>query len=289
MLPRFPLYIPTKGRADSRLTAKALAKMGVPYRLVVEQQDWDAYVKHEPASNLLVLDPEYQRKYETLDSVGDAKPKGSGPARNFIWDHSISEGHAFHWIMDDNIRWFGRMYRNKRVRVETGACFRAMEDFVLRYDNIAMAGPAYAMFAFCEHQERLPPFVLNTRLFSCNLIRNDVAHRWRGRFNEDAILSIDMLKAGWCTVQFNAFVQAKLRTMTMKGGNTDSIYTEGTLPKSRMLVATHPDIATLKYKFKRWHHHVNYRVFKQQLRLKPGYEPKPGRDEYGMQLVERAR
>lgn len=281
--PRFPVYIPTKGRADSRLTAKALAKIGVSYRLVVEQQEWDAYVAHEPAQNLLVLDPAYQRSYQTLDSEPDDRPKGSGPARNFIWEHAKSEGHAWHWIMDDNIRWFSRMHKNDRIRVTTGAIFYAMEDFVLRYLNIAMAGPAYEMFAFCAKQERLPPYVLNTRLFSCNLIRCDLPFRWRGRFNEDAILSIDMLKAGWCTVQFNAFLQAKMRTQTMKGGNTDTIYVGGTLKKSRMLVATHPDIAQLKHKFGRAHHHVNYRVFKQKL-LRRDAARREGVDEYGMQL-----
>jgi len=25
---------------------------------------------------------------------------GSYPARNWCWEHAISEGHAFHWILD---------------------------------------------------------------------------------------------------------------------------------------------------------------------------------------------
>ena len=41
--PRYPIYIVSKGRADSRQTAKSLEKMGVPYSVVIEPQDYDAY------------------------------------------------------------------------------------------------------------------------------------------------------------------------------------------------------------------------------------------------------
>ena len=34
MNPKYPLYIVSKGRADSRLTSKALEKMLVPYYIV---------------------------------------------------------------------------------------------------------------------------------------------------------------------------------------------------------------------------------------------------------------
>jgi hypothetical protein len=44
--PQFPLFIPTKGRADSRLTAKVLEEMGVFYTVVVEEQEYDTYAEH---------------------------------------------------------------------------------------------------------------------------------------------------------------------------------------------------------------------------------------------------
>ena len=56
-----------------------------------------------------------------------------------------------------------------------------MEDFVLRYKNIAMAGPQYTMFVTDRSANTYPPFTVNTRIYSCNLIRNDVPFRWRGR------------------------------------------------------------------------------------------------------------
>lgn len=286
MNPRFPVYIVSKGRHDTRLTSRTLEKMGVPYRIVVEEQERAAYAAVIDPAKVLVLDPEFQRKYDTYDDLGDSKGKGPGPARNFVWEHSISEGHAWHWVCDDNIDDFYRLNRNSKIRMQDGTGFACMEDFVERYTNIAMAGPAYEMFA--PRKYKLNALVLNTRIYSCNLIRNDLQMRWRGRYNEDTDLSLRMLKAGWCTVQFFAFLQKKIATQKMKGGNTAEFYErEGTLPKSRMLCAMHPDVARLKWRFGRWHHLVDYSVFRDNhLRRRPGYTPRSGFDDYGLKLVD---
>jgi len=41
--PKYPVYIISKGRWESRLTSKALEKMRVPYRIVVEPQEYADY------------------------------------------------------------------------------------------------------------------------------------------------------------------------------------------------------------------------------------------------------
>lgn len=282
--PRFPLYIVSKGRHDSRLTVKALDRMGCDYRVVIEEQEFDAYASVIDPTKLLILDPEYQRTYDTFSEVGVTSSKGSGPARNFAGDHSRAAGFDYHWVMDDNIRGFCRLNRNKKIRVESPVVFRVMEDFVTRYKNIAMAGPNYRFFA--DARSKRPPFQLNTRIYSCNLIRNDVPLRWRGRYNEDTDLSLRMLKAGWCTVLFNAMLQDKVATQTVKGGN-DEIYKDGTLAKSQQLVDMHPDVARIVIKYKRIHHHVDYRPFeKNRLIRNPDVEISEGVNDYGMVLVD---
>jgi hypothetical protein len=260
--------------------------MGVHYRLVVEQQQYDDYLKFFPAEKLIILDKKYQDEYDTCDDLGDTKSKGPGPARNFIWEHSIAEGHDWHWVMDDNIEMFLRLHNNQRIPVADGTIFHAMEEFVLRYQNIAMAGPQYFMFA--PSRAKLPPFTVGTRIYSCNLIRNDLPYRWRGRYNEDTDLSLQMLKDGWNTVQFNAFLQLKVRTQTLGGGNTEAFYAEeGTLPKSQMLVDMHPDVAKLVWRFSRWHHHVDYSQFKNRKLVKREDYVAPEANPYKMKLVER--
>jgi hypothetical protein len=281
--PRHPIYIVSKGRAESRLTSKSLHEMGVPHYIVVEEQEHDEYARHiDSSATLLVLDKQYQIDYDPCDDLGMTKSKGPGPARNFAWEHSIKAGATSHWVMDDNIDGFFRLNRNFKVPALTGAIFAAMEDFVDRYDNVAMSGPNYFMFA--SRKSKQPPFALNTRIYSCNLIRNDMPYRWRGRYNEDTDLSLRMLKDGWCTIQFNAFLQMKLRTQTVKGGNTAEFYAkEGTLPKSKMQVDLHPDVSKIVWRFQRWHHYVDYTPFrKNKLRHKPGVSIPAESNEYGM-------
>lgn len=289
MNPQFPLYIVSKGRADSRLTARSLEFMQVPYFIVVEEQEFNAYASVIDKKKILVLDKQYQRDYDTFDDLGLTKSTGPGPARNFVWEHSLANGFSWHWVMDDNIRNFYRLHNNRKIRVADGTIFRCMEDFVLRYENVGMAGPNYFMFA--PRRDKVRPFITNTRIYSCNFIRNDLPWRWRGRYNEDTDLSLRMLKAGWCTIQFNAFLQQKIWTQQVKGGNTAEFYAkEGTYNKSRMLVDMHPDLARLAYKFQRIHHVVNYAEFKHmRLKLRDDVEIPQGSNNYGMVLGEKPK
>jgi len=299
--PQFPLYIPSKGRSEYMITSKYLTYMGVKHNVVVEPSQMDDYRKAIKSMDLLAtaveLDLSYKEKYELCDNHGLTKSTGPGPARNFAWDHSKSNGYNWHWVMDDNIRSFRRLNKNEKIKVTNGSLFTAMEDFCLRYENVSMAGPNYYMFA--PSRVKQPPFITNTRIYSCNFIRNDVPFRWRGRYNEDTIMSIDMLKAKWCTVQFNAFLQEKMATQTVKGGNTDELYQvndkpkngekysqTGTIDKSKMMITTHPDISSIVHRFGRVHHHVNYSQFKKnKLIRKKDAEVSNGINNYGMQIV----
>jgi hypothetical protein len=285
MNPSYPLYIVSKGRWDSRITAKYLDDMGVPYSIVVEEQEYPDYAAVMDPEKLLILDPDYKRGYDTFDDLGDSLSKGPGAARNFAWDHSIDLGFDRHWVLDDNIRGFFRLNKNMLIKLATGSGFRAMEDFVNRYTNVAMAGPQYYMFA--PRKNKLPPFVCNTRIYSCNLIMNDAPYRWRGRYNEDTDLSLRMLKDGYCTIQFNAFLQYKMPTQTVKGGNNKDFYEkDGTLNKSIMQVKLHPDVSRLVWRFGRWHHYVDYDPFKNNKLIRKGGLIPKANDEYGMELVK---
>src|SRR6516164_6447710 len=125
-----PKFIVSKGRADSRLTMRALDMMGVDYYVIVEKAEWQAYADAGiRESRLLVLPPEYQARYDTCDRLGGTKSTGPGPARNFAWDLAKAQGAPWHWVMDDNIRGFHRLNRNGKHVVTTPGIFHAMEDF----------------------------------------------------------------------------------------------------------------------------------------------------------------
>jgi hypothetical protein len=269
--PHYPVYIISKGRAHCSYTANALDRLDVPHFVVIEPQDYDAYSCVMPEDRLLVL---------PFSNHGD----GPGRARNWCWDHAVSLGAKRHWVMDDNIEAFYRLHENRRIRVNDGGIFRAAEDFVDRYSNVPVSGFHYRFYAMPD--EYRPPFILNTRIYSCLLIENSCKHRWRGRWNEDTILSLDVLKDGDCVIQFNAFLQGKMATQVLSGGNTEEFYAkDGTYNKSAMLEAIHPDVAKVVYRYGRWHHHVDYSPFKNN-KLKPVKKHKSGIEAYPMELVE---
>jgi hypothetical protein len=272
---RYPIYVISKGRWLHRPTSKSLEWARVPYRIVVEPSEYDRYAA--------VIDP---RKILTLpfSNLG----QGSIPARNWCWEHAIKEGHRRHWILDDNIWWFYRFQGNQEYRIKSAAAFKAMEDFVDRYLNVGLAGPQYEMFASRRDLHK-KPFVLNTRVYSCILIDNSISYRWRGRYNEDTDLSLRVLKDGYCTVLFYAFLAGKRCTMQYKGGNTDELYQgDGRLEMARSLQRQHPDVVKITRKWGRWQHRVDYRPFKNnKLIRKAGVVIPEGVNNYGMVLKSR--
>lgn len=281
MQPRYPIYIISKGRWESRQTAKHLERMNTPYRIVIEPQELHQYSSVIDPKKILVL---------PFSNLG----QGSIPARNWVWEHSISEGHQRHWIMDDNIAGFFRFNNNLKVPVSDGAIIAAAEDFTDRYANVPMSGLNYFKFV-TRKVDTIKPFTLNTRVYSCLLLSNAVPHRWRGRYNEDTDLSLRFLKDGYCTILFNAFLCDKVTTMRMKGGNTDELYKQdanfdGRLEMARSLQRQHPDVAKVVWKFGRWHHHVDYKPFagNKLIRRKDAIV-ESGVNNYGMALKQVAK
>lgn len=246
--PKYPIYVISKGRWETRLTVLALEALSVDFRVVIEPQEYEHYAAVIAPDKLLVL---------PFSNLG----QGSIPARNWVWEHAVQSGAARHWILDDNIRSFMRLHDNMKSRVCDGYTFAECERFVDRYRNVAMAGMNYQWFA--KQKQRIPPYNINTRIYSCILLDNALPHRWRGRYNEDTDLSIRLLKDGFCTVLFNAFLADKQTTMTMAGGNTDELYRDdGRLRMAESLRDQHPDIVRVSEKWGRPQHHVDYSVFR---------------------------
>jgi len=294
--PTYPVYIISKGRHDTMLTSRSLARMKIKHYISVEPQD---LLNYQQALDTFNIKPWVTLLELPFSNHGD----GPGRARNWCWDHSISMNAKRHWVLDDNITDFYRLHQNQRIRVESGVMFKVMEDFVDRYKNIPVAGPQYRFF--CAADQSYPPYVKNTRIYSTLLIDNECKHRWRGRYNEDTDLCLRVLKDGDCTVQFNVFLQGKAATQTVKGGNTEEFYhtektenwdkqakynVDGTINKSKMLEEMHPDVARMVWRYDRWHHHVDYSSFKKNKleyreSIKLGIKKVPeGVNNYGLSL-----
>lgn len=273
MNPNYPVFVISKNRASRCLTARELVKMSVPFRLVVEPQELESYKNHWPECEIIKT---------PFSNLG----QGSIPVRNYVWDLAKEEKSSRHWILDDNIEGFHRLHKNEKHKVGDGTIFKCCEDFVDRFQNVPMAGMNY--YSFCKKTDAIPPFYLNTRIYSCILLETNRPERWRGLYNEDTDLSLRFLKQGLCTILFNAFLCGKVTSMRMKGGNTDSVYakTQNRKEFAESLVKQHPDVAKVVFKFGRWHHHVDYRRFKgNELMYRDSEKPSKRVNNYGMKLV----
>lgn len=277
MLPRYPIYVPSKGRwtKAQALTVRFLMLDKVPFRLVCEEEEVEHYAPLVGADRILTL------------------PESGGGlifARNWIKAHSIAEGHERHWQLDDNMRHVRRMWKNTRVPCNSGPALRAVEDFSDRYENVAISGLAYEMFVVPYQQ--IPPFYLNQHVYSCTLVNNAIPHTWRLRHNDDTDICLQVLADGWCTVLINAFMVSKVRTMKIAGGNTADLYQgDGRLKMARSLERVWPGVVRTDRRYGRPQHVIarSWLNFDTPLKLKPGVDLEQlaaSRDEYGMELKQ---
>lgn len=286
--PKYPIYVVSKGRYDFKgNTSNFLSRMGVKHYIVVEPQEVELYKQNMNLNfcTVLELDMKYKEEYDVFDAeMSKGFGCGPGAARNFVKDHSMGLGTKWHWVLDDNIENFDRYWRGHKIYSHSPEIFSTVEDFVDRYENIGQAGLNYSKF--CTGMSHQKPYTMNTRIYSFILNRNDLDYRWRGTWNEDTDLSLRILKDGWCTVQFNQMLAAKMTTQKVKGGNTAEFYKDnGTFLKSKMLENMHPDVAKVVWKFNRWHHEVDYSGFKQELKIKDEYKNiEEGINEHGQEM-----
>ena len=272
---KYPIYVISKGRHDCNFTANFLLRDKVDFKIVVEPQEKILYAEKYGEERLEIL---------PFSDLG----KGSIPARNWCWENSIKNGHEKHWILDDNMRGVGRWNLGKRIPCNSKFAFLSVEEFSDRYENLAITGLDYECFCVGNMDK---PFVLNSRVYSFMLIKNDLDVRWRGRYNEDTDLCLQVLAKKQCTALFRAFYTQKMRTMIMKGGNSDVLYKgDGRIKMSRSLERVWPLVTETKRKFKRPQHKVrdNWRKFDTKLIFKKDFDKNKlkQKNEFGMELKE---
>jgi hypothetical protein len=288
ILPRYPIYIPSKGRSHACQTVRCLLKHDTPFSLVVEPQEEAVYRAQFPTAPILLLpwngDDETRRAFCRQLGIENG---GLIAARNWIKAHAISRGVERHWQLDDNMDYFRRYYRQKRLYCESGIALRVCEDFTDRYENVALSGLNYE--GFLPDGVKRVPFVANCHVYSCTLILNSLPFRWRLAYNDDTDMCLQVLSGGWCTILLNSFVVHKIQTMKVRGGNTDALYHgDGRLTMARSLERMWPGVVTTQRRYHRPQHVVkdSWKRFTTPLKLKPGIAITSSPNEYGMSLVQ---
>ena len=106
--PKYPIYVITKGRWEKTLTIDTLEEMDIDFNICVEPSEYDNYISNPKIDKNKVI---------KLPENFSERKQGGIPVRNFVWQHSIDNGHKKHWIIDDNIDGFFRWNENIQKRV----------------------------------------------------------------------------------------------------------------------------------------------------------------------------
>lgn len=250
-MPNYPIYIISKGRHENPITANEFEEIGVDYLVAVEPQEADNYIKKLGEKRILIL---------PFSNLG----LGSYPARNFCWEHSKGSGYKYHWLFDDNIHGFDKWINGRKTRIRN---IKTPFDYVENYANITktdIVGFEYDTFVAKPPKK---PFKNNCHVYSGMLIKNELPYRWRLKYNEDVDLCLQILHNGGTTASCVYYMINKVSTsQKMKGGNQDELY-KGNDPKkkllkAKMLEAVWPQYAKTVIRFNRYHHFVDWKVFK---------------------------
>lgn len=248
---RYPVYIISKGRAYNPITANSFETCGIDYRIVIEPQEFEQYAKAISPKKIICL---------PFANLG----LGSYPARNFCWEHSLKSGNKRHWIFDDNIHGFDKWINARKTKINEGAAPLIYVEKYADKNMVDVCGFEYDTFVMTPPKQ---PFKVMCHVYSGILINNEMPYRWRLKYNEDVDLCLQVLHNGGKTASCIYYMINKVSTTSkMKGGNQSELY-KGNDPKkkllkAKMLEAVWPQYAKTVVRFNRYHHFVDWNVFK---------------------------
>lgn len=208
---RVPIYIPSKGRAEICLTPSTLQADGIPFKLVVEEQESDTYRNRFGSDSVLVL-PE--------SSMGIAY------SRRWIKEHSKANGETHHWQIDDDVRSFQEKTGGRKEKCSAKIVLGNIEEWALAHSNVAIAGPLQTTWEW-DGAKPKAEFRLNRPPVSCVLLSNAPKPTWRDGIFQDMDYAMQVLTDGWCTACFTYLLMDLLPFMKQPGGQTPLYKTDG--------------------------------------------------------------
>lgn len=196
----FPIYIPSKGRAD--LVKGAITMLNdsrILFTLVVDPQELGLY---RPRAEKII--------------ITDKNGAGLCYAREFIRRYSISRGETWHWQINDDICRFSlREPGMKMVEIPPINIIHEIENKVSKYSNIGLAGTEENVWP--PHESGLR---VNYVPAEAILINNQVAASFRQYPGfEDLDFLLQVLQAGFCSLKFDHLRVVSPTPGTNKGGS----------------------------------------------------------------------
>jgi len=270
--PKYPIYIVSHKRANPTIgtTATLLKEMKIDFKIVIRQECLEEYLNHYNMDTLLVMPKDFDNNAPNLY---DGQPliehlKGNGasiPQRNYAWFHAIQSGATHHWILDDNIRGFFRRQDGLYLRIKSPIMFVSLENYLDMTDNCFLLGIAMKNFCPSIGNDRNPIVWNGTCIYSCILINHcELTKRnikWRGWYNEDVDLALQVLKQNLPTIQLCTFTYIKPTSGQTQGGNQNIyMYEDGWLKKYSAIKHLYPREVSEKEVAGHISHNVKYKV-----------------------------
>lgn len=244
---KYPIYVPSLGRADRNLTASMLLSANLPFLLVVEKNDYKNYAA------------KFDEKY--LLCLPGSDYGGVAFARNYIKAHARKNGYAKHWQLDDDIAHIIEQHQAKRLHSNTAKILQRIEKFSDLYSNIGITGLSANNFL----KDKRDPYHLNIFAYTCVLI-SDNKIKWRSNVEDDLDYNLQVLSEGLCTIRFYRFAFIWSATGKQKGGYT-KLYANR-IKRQRNTMSLWPELK-LKAKMMKAGFHLDARSYWSRYKSEP--------------------
>jgi len=190
---RLPIYIPSKGRPDSRLLTELL-EMNANYKVVVEPQDYEDYHKAGHTGKIIML-PE--------------NDQGIAYARNFIIISAEAYGNDWFWMLDDDLKFY-TVAGGKCIPARCIDVLKHAEQYFLGAENVGQVALEYRQFAWSATREITRnsycdcAVAINTKVTKSKPDKPPFArYDQKITLKEDRDFTIQVLKAGFETWRIN--------------------------------------------------------------------------------------
>lgn len=210
---QYPIAIVSYSRHNEYgKTHLLLTKCKIKHFLFVEPDEFDAYDEwYDPSYCDLMMSNENFSK----------QGMGSTPMRNYILDY-FSKDHERVWMLDDNIKGYKRYYQGTKNLIESAVIFSHIEQYCKQYDNVGIA--SHNFNPYITEGDCRTCLVKNGKCYSSMLIPLHNKIRFRYKHQEDNLISMEYINAGYCNLCFNSVCYDKETSGRDKGGNAVNIY-----------------------------------------------------------------
>tara|TARA_R110002111_G_scaffold236173_1_gene297334 strand:+ start:178 stop:1680 length:1503 start_codon:yes stop_codon:yes gene_type:complete len=208
----FPICILSYDRANQYgRTHKFLTECDIKHYLFVEENEYDKYEKwYNPLCCTLIKGDNFSNQNF-----------GSTPMRNYILDY-WKKDYKRVWMLDDNIKSYKRFFQGVKNKIKSYEIFKSVENYIINYDNVGIA--SHNLNSFITEGDARVCIVKNGKSFSSMLIKTDDEIRFKYKYNEDHLISMEYIEKGYCCLCFNNVLYEKNTSGEDKGGNRKTLY-----------------------------------------------------------------